>query len=342
MVRLPALTFLVVAITACAQSPAPTGQPTPRPMPYPGGEGQFAISAGSTGTRPGVLVLAPPDSLKSHAAQFANLGYACLAIAPVEGDRSGSAKRCEAALGVLAKNPQVAGHRVALIGFGTGGTAVLDHARSGNNVVGVAAIHPDSFAPTGSPASRNITARVLVVMGSDDPQLPLAQLASFESEMKATRADFDVLRIGGVAGSFTSPSAKTYDADAESRAMAAVKQLLAELFPPQVRSFGGATAANKKAAPSVPGVPEKALKVLKHIDDHDRAPDGFEGGRNFGNFERRLPQTDHTGRRIRYREWDVNPLRPGVNRGAERLVTGSDGSAYYTDDHYETFKKIRS
>ena len=26
---------------------------------------------------------------------------------------------------------------------------------------------------------------------------------------------------------------------------------------------------------------------------------------------------------------------------AERLVTGSDGSAHYTDDHYSTFKKIR-
>ena len=54
-----------------------------------------------------------------------------------------------------------------------------------------------------------------------------------------------------------------------------------------------------------------------------------------------MPQTDSQGRRLRYREWDVNPLRPGVNRGAERLVTGSDGSAHYTDDHYKSFKKIR-
>ncbi|MFM8931982.1 MAG: ribonuclease domain-containing protein [Gemmataceae bacterium] len=44
---------------------------------------------------------------------------------------------------------------------------------------------------------------------------------------------------------------------------------------------------------------------------------------------------------MRYREWDVNPLRPGLNRGAERLITGSDGSAHYTLDHYDTFKKIR-
>ena len=52
-------------------------------------------------------------------------------------------------------------------------------------------------------------------------------------------------------------------------------------------------------------------------------------------------QTDKSGQRVRYREWDVNPLRPGVNRGAERLVTGSDGSAHYTRDHYETFLEIR-
>ena len=94
-----------------------------------------------------------------------------------------------------------------------------------------------------------------------------------------------------------------------------------------------------KAAPK--GAPDKALKVLQFVDDNGRAMDGYEGGRTFGNYERRLTATDPQGRRLRYREWDVNPLRAGVNRGAERLITGSDGSAYYSDDHYATFKKIR-
>jgi ribonuclease T1 len=89
------------------------------------------------------------------------------------------------------------------------------------------------------------------------------------------------------------------------------------------------------------GVPAKVMQVLEYVDKHGEAMPGYQGGRAFGNFERRLPQTDAQGRRIRYREWDVNPLRPGVNRGAERLVTGQDGSAYYTADHYETFIKIR-
>jgi ribonuclease T1 len=89
------------------------------------------------------------------------------------------------------------------------------------------------------------------------------------------------------------------------------------------------------------GVPAKVGKVLKYIDEHHKAPDGYEGGRTFGNFEKLLPLKDGKGKSIRYQEWDVNPRKPGVNRGPERLVTGSDHSAYYTGDHYKSFKKIR-
>ena len=93
------------------------------------------------------------------------------------------------------------------------------------------------------------------------------------------------------------------------------------------------------------GVPEKAVKVLRHVDEHGRAPEGYEGGRDFhnagANGEKGLPKADAGSKVIAYREWDVNPTQRGVNRGAERLVTGSDGSAYYTDDHYRTFTKIR-
>jgi guanyl-specific ribonuclease Sa len=54
-----------------------------------------------------------------------------------------------------------------------------------------------------------------------------------------------------------------------------------------------------------------------------------------------LPQTTPGGDPITYQEWDVNPYQKGVNRGAERLVTGSDGSAWYTNDHYSTFVQVR-
>jgi guanyl-specific ribonuclease Sa len=44
---------------------------------------------------------------------------------------------------------------------------------------------------------------------------------------------------------------------------------------------------------------------------------------------------------VNYREYDVQPYKQGVNRGSERIVRGSDGSAYYTSDHYKTFTKLK-
>ena len=68
---------------------------------------------------------------------------------------------------------------------------------------------------------------------------------------------------------------------------------------------------------------------------------GTRGGIVFRNNEGRLPSATSSGKAITYREWDVNPKEPGRSRDAERIVTGSDGSAWYTDDHYQTFVLIR-
>ena len=35
-------------------------------------------------------------------------------------------------------------------------------------------------------------------------------------------------------------------------------------------------------------------------------------------------------------------LKRGQSRDAERIITGSDGSAYYTADHYVSFVVIRN
>jgi len=89
------------------------------------------------------------------------------------------------------------------------------------------------------------------------------------------------------------------------------------------------------------GLVPKAQATLDSIDKTGQAPPGQQGGRQFMNNEGNLPSTDANGNPIKYQEWDVNPKQPGVNRGGERLVTGSDGSAYTTADHYQTFTKIR-
>lgn len=87
-------------------------------------------------------------------------------------------------------------------------------------------------------------------------------------------------------------------------------------------------------------VPDYALEVLRYIREHGEAPPNHVGGREFQNRENRLPKKDDQGRRLRYSEWDVHPKVPGQNRGPERLITGSDHSAWFTADHYRTFQQI--
>ncbi|MEX5283946.1 MAG: hypothetical protein NW700_20530 [Nitrospiraceae bacterium] len=82
----------------------------------------------------------------------------------------------------------------------------------------------------------------------------------------------------------------------------------------------------------VEGVPDRAYEVLAVIQQNrGKPPPGYAGGRTFMNRERRLPSG-------RYREYDIYPLVPGRNRGAERIVVDQrNGKAYYTSDHYRTF-----
>jgi guanyl-specific ribonuclease Sa len=93
--------------------------------------------------------------------------------------------------------------------------------------------------------------------------------------------------------------------------------------------------------------PQSAIDVANYVGQNGGSPPtGYVGGRTFQNDGRGggevLPTTDSQGNPITYREYDVNPRTPGVNRGSERVVIGSDGRAYYTNNHYSTFTPIRS
>jgi ribonuclease len=58
-----------------------------------------------------------------------------------------------------------------------------------------------------------------------------------------------------------------------------------------------------------PGVPAYALKTLNYVRANRRAPEGYEGGRTFTNYQRVVPYADSQGRRISYQEWDVHEHR---------------------------------
>ena len=56
----------------------------------------------------------------------------------------------------------------------------------------------------------------------------------------------------------------------------------------------------------------------------------------FGNFEKRLPIRE----RGYYREYTVRT--PGIkHRGVRRIVVGRNGERYYTEDHYQSFRRIK-
>ncbi|MER5258428.1 MULTISPECIES: ribonuclease domain-containing protein [unclassified Streptomyces] len=81
-------------------------------------------------------------------------------------------------------------------------------------------------------------------------------------------------------------------------------------------------------------LPVEARRTLRLIDDGGPFPYAKDGS-VFGNFEGELPKQ----RRGHYREYTV-PTPGERDRGARRIVTGSGGETYYTDDHYTSFKAV--
>lgn len=81
-------------------------------------------------------------------------------------------------------------------------------------------------------------------------------------------------------------------------------------------------------------LPKQARSTLQLIRSHGPYP-YRKDGTVFQNREKRLPLQP----RGYYREYTVKT--PGVgHRGARRIVAGSRGELYYTDDHYRSFRRI--
>jgi RHS repeat-associated protein len=91
-------------------------------------------------------------------------------------------------------------------------------------------------------------------------------------------------------------------------------------------------------------IPDEAAAVAENVERTGAAPAGYRGGRAFLNDGRGggqiLPARTKAGDPISYKEYDISPFREGVSRGSERVVIGSDGSRYYTSDHYRTFHRF--
>lgn len=85
----------------------------------------------------------------------------------------------------------------------------------------------------------------------------------------------------------------------------------------------------------VDDIPREARETLTLIKRGGPFPYRRDGV-VFSNRERRLP-AQPSGY---YREYTV-PTPGARDRGARRIVSGTPGEFYYTDDHYNTFRRIR-
>jgi len=81
-------------------------------------------------------------------------------------------------------------------------------------------------------------------------------------------------------------------------------------------------------------LPKEAIEVIALIRKGGPFPHERDGV-VFGNREKLLPARE----RGWYREYTVKTPGEGT-RGARRIVAGRDGTLYYSDDHYRSFKRI--
>jgi ribonuclease T1 len=81
-------------------------------------------------------------------------------------------------------------------------------------------------------------------------------------------------------------------------------------------------------------LPREALETIALIRKGGPFPYERDGA-TFGNREKLLPARE----RGWYREYTVR-TKGERTRGARRIVAGRDGTLYYTDDHYQSFKRI--
>ena len=124
--------------------------------------------------------------------------------------------------------------RIAAIGFCFGGGTVLELARIGAPIDAVVSFHGDLVSPTKASAEASHP-RILVAHGAVDPLVPMSDVAAFVDEMESAGADYQLLMLSGAVHSFTNPEAATpglsqYQAEAASRAYAAMSQLFSEVW----------------------------------------------------------------------------------------------------------------
>jgi dienelactone hydrolase len=217
--------------------------------------GQLVWDDSRKDPQPGILVVHGGAGLDEHAKgrarRLAELGFVLFAcdmygkgmtgnreqimtrLMEFKADRAKLVTRVRAGLAVLASQPQVDG-RIAAVGYCFGGMTVLELARSGAELAGVVSVHGSLDTPQAATAGI-VNAKILVCHGALDPYVPMAHVNAFVEEMNAARADWQLNVYGGAMHGFTHENGPyhpgvAYNAQADTRSSAAIREFLGEAF----------------------------------------------------------------------------------------------------------------
>ena len=224
--------------------------------------GYYAYDDAIKGKRPGVLVVhewwGHNDYARKRARMLAKLGYSAFALdmygtgkvakhpdsakkfmMEVLANMDGARLRYKKALAVLKVQAATDAERIAAIGYCFGGGVVLDMARQGLPLKGVASFH--GSIGTKQPAVKGkIKASVLVLNGADDPFVSKEQISALKQEMKKAAVLFEFVNYKGAKHSFTNPAADAfgkkfnmplqYNAEADKKSWAKMRAFFKQIF----------------------------------------------------------------------------------------------------------------
>ena len=224
--------------------------------------GYLAYDTKIRGKRPGIIIVhewwGHNDYVRQRADQLAALGYTAFALDMYgEGKTANhpqdarnfmmdafnnmerSSERFLAAKQLLNQHPTASADKTAAIGYCFGGGIVLQMARNGLDLAGVASFH-GNLATHPTPAQPGkVKAKVLVMHGADDVLIN-DQVEPFKQEMNAAGVDYQFIAYPGAKHSFTSPAATglgqqfdmpmAYNAAADQQSWQELQKFLADIF----------------------------------------------------------------------------------------------------------------
>lgn len=137
-------------------------------------------------------------------------------IGPFLQDRALVRRRAELALTEFCQQPSIDQAKIGAAGFCFGGMCALELGRSGANIQAIVSMHGvlvKSELPT-----EIIKAKLLILHGFLDPQVPPQELFNFAEEMKAAQVhDWTFTFFGEAMHSYTDPKTGTFNPDQEKK-----------------------------------------------------------------------------------------------------------------------------